>query len=177
MNKDILRLAGDIVLNATQLSILEISGHRWSVTGENTKYKRLNWPEFDICEHKLDERFDLVIAEMVFEHLKYPYRAGKNVFDMVTDGGQFLISVPFMFPIHRYPIDCTRWSAEGLRYFMHEIGFPMEGIYTNAWGNRDCLREICQDKFSMVMYDEKSHSLDNEENYPIVVWGLAKKSR
>lgn len=175
MNEDILRLAGNICLNATQLSILEISGYRWSVTGDNTKYKRLNWPDYDICENKLNEQFNLVIAEMVFEHLKYPYRAGKNVYDMTADGGSFLISVPFLFPIHNYPIDCTRWSAEGLKYFLHECGFPIDDIYTNAWGNRDCLSKICQDKLSMVMYDEENHSLTNEKNYPIVVWGLAKK--
>ena len=176
MNEDITRIVDDIARNADKLSILEISGQRWSVTGENTKYKRLNWPEFDICENKLDEMFDLIIAELVFEHLKYPYRAGKNVYDMIADNGSFLISVPFLFPIHEHPIDCTRWSAQGLKYFLNECGFPLKYIYTNSWGNLECLIEICKSENSIALY-KSGNQLKNEKQYPISVWGLAKKSR
>lgn len=173
MNRDIKRLAQEIVQKAERLSVLEISGERWRVEGPGTKYTRLNYPEFDICENKLEEQFDLVIAEMVFEHLKYPYRAGMNCYEMTAAGGHFLMSAPFMFPIHHHPIDCSRWSREGMKYFLHECGFPLEKIYTNSWGNRECFGAICKAKDYIVLY--AGQSLVNEEDCPISVWGLAQK--
>jgi SAM-dependent methyltransferase len=173
MNRDINRMAKEIMSKAKKLSVLEISGERWRVGGDNTKYRRVNYPEFDICNDTLEEKFDLVIAEMVLEHVKYPYRALKNIFNMIENGGYFLVSVPFLFPIHNHPIDCTRWSADGLKYFLEEIGFPLGRIYTSSWGNRDCLTEICDNQDAIVLFD--GQSLDNEDKYPISVWGLAQK--
>jgi hypothetical protein len=56
------------------LESLEISGTTWSNMSFKS-YKSIHYPDFDICESSLDEMFDLIIAEQVFEHLLWPYRA------------------------------------------------------------------------------------------------------
>ena len=55
----------------------------------------MNFPEFDICSDSINKKFDLIIADNVWEHLKYPYRASKNVQKMLKPNGIFLIIVPF----------------------------------------------------------------------------------
>jgi hypothetical protein len=172
MNREIDRLVHNRASKFDKLNMLEISGNRWQVSGEKGNHTIMQYPDHDICENKLDEKFNLIIAEMVFEHLPYPYRAGKNVFEMLDTPGCFVISVPFMYPVHNYPIDCTRWTAIGLKYFLTECGFEFNNIYADSWGNGDFVKEQGN---SLILYDEKKHSLRNDPRMPVSVWGLADK--
>lgn len=152
-----------------QQHCLEISGTRWREFGF-ASYRSIAYPEYDVCAACLPETYDLIIAEQVFEHLLYPYRAGKNVLTMLNPGGHFMVSVPFMLKIHDYPVDCTRWTEVGLKHFLHECGFPLDGIQTGSWGNRECIVANFDD---WVMYEPDKHSLKNERDFPYVVWALA----
>ena len=127
-----------------------------------------------MCSSVLSERFDLIISEQVFEHLLRPYQAGRNVYAMLNPGGYFMVSVPFMVPIHNHPTDCTRWTEVGLKYFLAECGFPLEGIRTGSWGNRRCVKRNLN---SFIYYRANLHSLKNEERFPVDVWALARKER
>lgn len=158
-------------LNVDKLNVLEISGSHWKNYGFK-KYTNLFFPEFDICENKLDKKFDLIIAEQVFEHLKFPYRAGKNIYNSLNPGGYFLITTPFMIKIHKEPLDCSRWSQDGIKYFLNECGFDLEEIVSSSWGNKNCLIDNLN---GWKHYNPKNHSLENEEDFPLVVWALAKK--
>jgi len=93
------------------MSALEISGSKWRPFGFR-EYTSLNYPEFDVCATPFTHanRYDFVIAEQVFEHLLWPYRAGRNVWSLLNPGGYFLLTTPFLLPIHDYPVDCSRWT-------------------------------------------------------------------
>src|SRR2546423_4023562 len=69
------------ILVPSELDALEISGDVWRSFGFKT-YKQMNYPEFNICTDVLPEQFDIVIAEHIFEHLLWPYRAARNVHQM-----------------------------------------------------------------------------------------------
>ena len=68
-------------LGVTNLNTLEISAERWKDFGFKS-YQSSSYPDYDICESVLDERFDLIVAEHVFEHLLRPYRAGRNIYSV-----------------------------------------------------------------------------------------------
>ena len=155
-------------LNFKTFSTLEISGNKWSSFGFK-KYTNVQYPDFDICKDHLNEKFDLIIAEQVFEHLKKPFSAGKNVLNHLKPGGYFLITTPFMIRIHPSPDDCTRWSKSGMKYFLEECGF--ESIKSFSWGNKACVKANFN---KWALYNPKWHSLNNEEDFPLVVWALAK---
>jgi SAM-dependent methyltransferase len=158
-------------ISPSKLDVLEISGDDWRHFPFNT-YKSIKFPDFDICNSKTDEKFDLIIAEQVFEHLLWPYRAGKNVYEMLNPGGYFLITTPFLLRIHNSPADCSRWTETGMKYFLAECGFPLQYTKTGSWGNRACVRK----SFSRwPLYLPWLHSLRNEPNFPVVVWALSKK--
>lgn len=158
-------------LNYRDFTVLEISGRKWKNFGF-ANYRNEFYPAFDLCNQPLAQTFDLVIAEQVFEHLKKPYRAGKNVFDMLKPGGYFLMTTPFLIKIHPSPDDCTRWSPSGLRFFLEDCGFDMANIQSYSWGNRQCVRANFAD---WVPFNPSRHSLKNEDEFPIVVWALARK--
>jgi transposase-like protein len=170
MNRETTRIIKS--LQPGNLKVLELSGSIWGYKESFKEYKSLQYPDFDICESFLDEQYDLIIAEQVFEHLLWPLRAGRNVLRMLNRGGHFLITTPFMIRIHPAPEDCTRWTETGLRYFLAECGFPVESIKTWSWGNRAC---AVANLFNWVKYNPNVHSLQNEPDVPVVVWALAQK--
>jgi SAM-dependent methyltransferase len=151
---------------------LEISGRFWSRYRWKT-YTTVGLPAFDICRDAIyDRQFDMVFAEQVFEHLLYPYRAGRNVWQMMRPGGYFVLTTPFLIRVHNEPTDCTRWTAQGLAYFLEECGFDRHNIQADSWGSRAC---VIANLDRWVEFAEGIHSLDNEPAFPVVVWALAKK--
>ena len=158
-------------LNPGELDVLEISaGNIWQPLGFKS-YTEANYPEFDVCSMALPKQFDLVIADQVFEHLLWPYRAGKNVYEMTKPGGHFLITTPFLIKVHQVPVDCSRWTELGLKHFLAECGFPIEKIQTGSWGNRACVKA----NFSSWARRGWFKSLVNEPDFPVSVWAIAKK--
>lgn len=170
MNREVEKLIHG--LNPSVRSALEVSGTYWSRPGLFKSYRSVDFPEFDICGEPLKERYDLIIAEQVFEHLLRPYRAGCNVWTMLKPGGVFLVTTPFLLKVHPCPVDCTRWTETGMRYFLAECGFPLEGIQTDSWGSRAVVKANFQ---RWQIYQSWRHSLRNEAEFPIVVWATAKK--
>lgn len=159
-------------LDPARLDALEISaGKVWKPLGFKS-YTEANFPEFDVCSMMLPERFDLIIADQVFEHLLWPYRAGRNVLSMLRPGGHFLVTTPFLIKVHEVPVDCSRWTELGMKHLLAECGFPIESIRTGAWGNRACVNA----NFRRWARRGWFKSLANEPEFPVSVWALARKT-
>ena len=159
-------------LGPERLDALEISaGPQWRRQLAFRSYAQMNFPEFDICSDVLPRQFDLIIADQVFEHLPWPARAARNVYAMLRPGGCFIIATPFLVRVHNSPIDCSRWTTQGLSYFLQEAGFPAAGIATDAWGNRACM------KANLTRWRKRGFlgSLRNEPEFPVMVWAFARK--
>ena len=82
-------------LSYAQLEVLEIAGEKWLPFGFKS-YVSVDYPAYDLCKDPLPERFDLVIAEQVFEHLLRPNVALRNVEAMLRPGGYVLLTTPFL---------------------------------------------------------------------------------
>jgi SAM-dependent methyltransferase len=158
-------------LNPAEIDALEISpGPRWRKIGFKS-FTEVHYPKFDICKDVLDRTFDLIIADNIFEHLLWPYRAARNVHTMMRPGGHFLVTVPFLIKLHSYPYDCTRWTETGIKYFLNECGFPLDSIRTGSWGSRACVKANFLRWARMGWF----RSLKNEPAFPVAVWALAEK--
>jgi SAM-dependent methyltransferase len=159
-------------LGPPDLDVLEIAaGPQWKRVFNFGSYTETQFPDFDICSEVLDKQFDLIIADQVFEHLPWPTRAGRNVFQMLRPGGHFIIATPFLVRIHNVPIDCSRWTEQGLSFLLQDCGFPVASIKTESWGNRACL------KANLTKWRRYGwrRSLKNEPNFPVMVWAIAQK--
>lgn len=62
-----------------------------------------------------DASQDLVVAEMVLEHLMNPWQGAAELQRVCRPGGLLLIKVPFCFPWHGVPIDFFRVTPSGVR--------------------------------------------------------------
>lgn len=161
-------------LDHGSLDALELSGNHWSRFPWRT-FRELHYPQFDICrEIDHDRLYDVIFAEQVFEHLTYPYRAARNVWRMLKPGGYFVITTPFLLKIHNHPVDCSRWTPVGMRYFLEEAGFDRDATYVDSWGNRACINANYE---RWADYVEGLHSLENEPDFPIVVWAISQKPK
>lgn len=160
-------------LPTDRMDAFEISGCFWrNRVAKGWKSYALGWyPEFDICNPPPGKQYDIIFAEHVFEHLPHPRRAVENVHAMLRPDGYFLITLPFLFRIHASPIDCSRWTPQGLCYLLEEGGFSPDTIRTGAWGNRQAVRLQLRGR----NYCTRLHSLKNEPDFPVSVWALARK--
>ncbi|MHB2211704.1 methyltransferase domain-containing protein [Methylobacterium sp. CM6257] len=160
-------------LGAQNLDALEISaGNQWNDKFRFKSFTGTEYPEFDICTDTLDEKFDLIIADQVFEHIPFPLRATKNVYSMLRPGGHFIIATPFLLRVHNIPIDCSRWTETGLSYLLQEGGFSKDDIQTHSWGNRACVVA----NFTGWKKRGFFGSMRNEPNFPVMVWAYAQRT-
>jgi SAM-dependent methyltransferase len=155
-----------------QPAILEISPgpeSPWPRYGTGS-YTRAEFPGFDITRDRLDRRFDVIIAEEVFEHIADAGAAAVNIHAMLNPGGVFLVSVPFLIKLHGPPAygDFHRWSPEGLRVFLGAHGFTQ--VDAKSWGNADAI--IANFK-GWTRYGW-GKSLENDPELPAAVWAYAR---
>jgi hypothetical protein len=151
---------------------LEISGTKWKKLGF-ASYRSESFPDYDVCDKPLKlEGFDVVVAEQVLEHVLWPYRAVRNTWSMLRDGGVFIVTTPFLLRVHKCPVDCSRWTELGLKQLLVEGGFEADQIITGSWGNRACVRANFRRWRRWISW---AHSLRNESDFPVVVWAFARK--
>lgn len=172
MNREIDRFIRS--LNCPNIDTLEISGSGSQGRYDFRSYQTVSFPDYDVCKGPLArEKFDLVIAEQVFEHVLRPDLAAAHVYQMLRHGGIFVISTPFLLKVHGHPFDLYRWTEHGVRQLLETAGFTVSA--TGSWGNRECLIADLTADLRWTAYDPGLHSLRNELQFPIVVWAFAKK--
>lgn len=159
-------------LSGDRLDALEIAaGWKWRQRRWGS-YTEMNWPQYDICQHVLDREFDVIIADNVWEHLPHPARAARHVLRMLRPGGTFINITPFLIRRHLVPTDCTRWTEQGMRYFLEDCGFDEASIETGSWGNRAAVRA----NFTRWARTGWQRRLRNEPDFPVTVWAFARKA-
>jgi SAM-dependent methyltransferase len=159
-------------LAVASMDALEISGDKWKSFGFRS-YRSVDFPQYDICEGPLaHERFDFIVAEQVLEHVLWPYRAVRHLYQMLRPGGVLIVTTPFLVRVHDYPIDCSRWTELGLKYLLAEAGFELDKCRTGSWGNRACVKANFDRWRHWLPW---WHSLKNDQSLPLSVWAFVTK--
>lgn len=161
------------------MSVAEISG-QWGKYFNFGSYEQFRYPKYDICKGPYEgedgkpRKFDLIIADQVWEHLDRPYAATKNVRKMMKRGSYFYIATPFFIPLHAAPQDNSRWFARGLKNLLIECGFDESSIRSSQWGNRGAAQRNLEREWPPEHIPE-TDDLTNDPDFPITSWALAQK--
>ncbi len=115
--------------------------------------------------------FNAIICTQVFEHLAYPEKAAKSLFDLMAPGGILLLTAPFINPVHYVPTDFRRFTPECLDMIIKEAGFDVEiaSFGGNSLVGTGSLLGMVQEDFS------KSELEIKDPVYPYNILIKAKK--
>lgn len=162
-------------LDVGSMDALEISGEgnsAWPRKYAFKSYTDLSYPDYDICEGPVAGRmFDIIIADHVLPHVAWPFRMARNAKAMLRPGGHFLLSSSFLIHANHRPLDCTRWSATGLKHLLIEAGFEESAITADSWGNYECAVANLKRLGTKMGWGRK---LENDPRYPVTSWAFAR---
>lgn len=74
------------------------------------------------------ETVDLLLNIAVLEHMRAPQVAVSEMLRCLKPGGEVLVFVPFIQPVHAAPDDYFRWTAAGLRELFGDFRVQEVGI-------------------------------------------------
>jgi SAM-dependent methyltransferase len=69
--------------------------------------------------------FDSIVCTQVFEHLKYPEKATKEMHRVLKNGGFVIITVPQTGALHEEPHDYWRFTKYGVMELFERNGFEL----------------------------------------------------
>tara|TARA_X000000368_G_C22822452_1_gene619638 strand:+ start:153 stop:674 length:522 start_codon:yes stop_codon:yes gene_type:complete len=86
----------------------------------------------DITEEiTFSDKYDLVLCTNVLEHVFEIQQAIKNLKKITRKGGNLIISVPFIYPLHDEPSDYWRLTEHSLRQLFDDfeiVDFKINGL-------------------------------------------------
>lgn len=102
---------------------------KWIIT--DIEESRLPDVVLDVCDmHTFkNESVDVINALEVFEHVGNPEKGLIECFRVLKKSGAFLVSMPFLYPVHADPNDFQRWTAAKWKSELQKIGFLVETLH------------------------------------------------
>ena len=124
--------------------------------------KNKNFILGDICSKnflqenlKFTEYFDVIYSNNVFEHLKKPWIACSNINKLLKINGICITIVPFSQRYHESPVDCFRYTHQGIKYLFEDemeieiiaCGYDIDGRRNDWNGEGLCNDYVIEDNF------------------------------
>jgi SAM-dependent methyltransferase len=102
--------------------LIENETARWDTLDifENPKLTYSNSPENKFLIP--DNKYDVVLAANVLEHVKKPWVWLKEVGRVCAPGGHLILVTPVSWPYHPAPVDCYRIYPDGMKALLEEAG-------------------------------------------------------
>lgn len=85
-----------------------------------------------VWEEIPNESFDVVISGQAFEHMEFFWKAIEEVTRILKNGGYCCIIVPSSGPVHKNPVDCFRFTSDGMAEIGKYAGLEILESYTNT---------------------------------------------
>jgi len=67
--------------------------------------------------------FPAIVCTSLFEHVRRPWIVAAECYQALRPGGRLFASAPWVYEWHSDPLDCYRFSIEGLRSICLDPGF------------------------------------------------------
>lgn len=122
--------------------------------------------------YDLDKDFDFCFLNQTLEHLTYPERAIKNIYNHLSENGYLymnwpVLNIPHMEPLYFY----TGISVVCIMRLAEDIGFKI--IESGSWGNKQYI-DFIYENFAWPDYTQISLNNDGIKR-PCIGWVLLQK--
>ncbi len=84
---------------------------------------------YDWCDLK-SNRYDVVISGQAFEHIEYFWVTMSEIARVLKQEGWCCLVAPSSGEEHRYPVDCWRFYADGMKALARYAGLQKVEVYT-----------------------------------------------
>ena len=82
---------------------------------KNPEYIVLDYDNgIDLAKPIKGKKFDAGICMDLLEHTENPFIVAKNISNSLNKGAVLFVTAPFVWELHRHPIDCWRFCPQGL---------------------------------------------------------------
>lgn len=98
--------------------------------------------DLEICSKNIDHQFDNILLINVLEHIYNYQNCLNNCFNLLSNGGLFFGSTPFIFAVHPSPNDYHRYTEQSLRKSLELAGFKNIKIKVLAGGVGICFYSL-----------------------------------
>jgi SAM-dependent methyltransferase len=111
---------GSYDVNGNYKSIFNYPG--WSYLGVDIAFG----PNVDKCIEPYqwdlqDNSYDVVLSGQCLEHVEMPWLWIKEAERVCKPGGLIILTAPWCFPIHQYPVDCWRLLPDGMSVLLTKV--------------------------------------------------------
>jgi len=147
---------------------------------KKTKFVQADYPKFDVTNLPFGkDSFDFIISDQVLEHVRGDVpKIYRDLAGMLRPGGFMVHCTPFLFELHRAPVDCWRFAPDGLRWLAEQAGLEVDRC--ESWGNRLAWVYFALGYRNTPVPESPAHPLNklailNEPDWPVVVWIVCYK--
>ena len=112
-----------------------LNEEKWTYTGLDLKEGNnvdivikdpYDWPEID------DNSYDVIVSGQTLEHSEFFWKTMEEINRILKPGGLCCIIVPSSGPVHRNPVDCYRFTEEGVISLAKYVKFDILESGTNT---------------------------------------------
>ena len=133
---DVLDVGSLLVPESLQRTYRELMSPQWRYTGADIAAG----PNVDMvmAEYGIpapDGAYDVVISGQCLEHVREPWKLVPEMARVLAAGGLMVLTAPFQWAEHRFPLDCWRLLPDGMRVLFDLAGLTTVEAYING---RDC---------------------------------------
>lgn len=134
-----------------------------------------------------DAAFDSAVCLCVLEHLPDPWQTMAEVRRVLRDGGDLVVFVPLLYPVHNAPRDYWRFTPDGLSAVLD--GFEVEAVVPiggkavvlaqlfHQMAFPRCLRRLSPLFYKLARVLERWESTKSRTNWALGYFVLAEKKQ
>ena len=121
--------------DASYTGLMDSSNHLYTIDYPTTNKKYQSAPNIFAdarCLPVANANIDIVLLFEVLEHVPDVQKVAEEVRRVLRPGGEFYLSVPFIYPIHDAPNDFWRFTVYGITDLLENHGFETLKLVTHG---------------------------------------------